>query len=349
MPVPLQPVLDFAVRVDGYRATGVGHLVRQVALAEELLQRGHRVRFFGGTDLGWIRELLGAHGLELIDPEADFAGARAADASTAVMIDGYDYPASLGQALRAHAIPVATMVDDVFGRHQAADLYVDQNLGALAGHGAGQWLVGPDYVLLREVVLDKRGLAPDPSPRPRVLIVFGGTDAFAGCPVVSGLLLASGLAMDVVAVAATPELAREIAAIPAGPGQTVEVVGPQRDLPALAATCHVAVSAAGSSVWEFACIGLPTALVCVTDNQEGGYAAATSQLCVGLGHLDRLRGDPATRAAAIAAISPLLERPAVLQEYRRRAMATVDGRGRARVADALEHLAAGRLGACAPG
>ncbi len=74
---------------------------------------------------------------------------------------------------------------------------------------------------------------PIASP-PRVLTVFGGTDAYAAGPVVVPLLFATGRPVHVIAVAARPEIAERLRAIVPGPGQTLEVLSPVPDLAALA-------------------------------------------------------------------------------------------------------------------
>jgi spore coat polysaccharide biosynthesis predicted glycosyltransferase SpsG len=144
--------------------------------------------------------------------------------------------------------------------------------------------------------------------------------------------------VHVVAVAATPSIAAELAALEPGPGQSVEVVAPVEDLAALAVTCDLAVTAAGTSVWEFLCLGVPAALVCVTDNQRVGYDAVAQQgVAVPVGLLDELRHDPGARESAVAALRHVLKDPESMHELARRGQRLVDGRGRERVADALEY------------
>ena len=331
--------LHVAIRCDALAAKGTGHLVRQTALAQELRARGHRVTLHGECDVAWARAQAGRVGLTS-EPVGDDSPARcAADGVDAVVIDGYDFPTSLGADLRARGVPVLAMVDDDFGRHQEADVFVDQNLGS-ADPGTPAWLVGPRYVLLRDVVRDRRGTPAASNTPPRVLVVFGGSDPFGGCPVAAELLLSIGLPVDVVAIAASDERRAELAALDVGEGQRLEVLGAQDDLPGLALTCDVVVSAAGSSVWEFACLGVPTALVCVVDNQVTGYEAATDELAVPLGRLAALREDPEARDAARTAMTRLLEDDRWRAELADGGRALVDGDGRVRVADAIEALVA---------
>lgn len=335
--------LSFAIRCDALALSGAGHLVRQIALVEELHARGHEALLLGDCDLPWAATQAAHVGLDFIPAAEDLVGQVGAAGVDVVMIDGYDFPTTVGRELRAAGIPVAAMVDGEFGSHQDADLYVDQNLGSPDPGGPG-WLVGPEYVLLRDVVRARRGQPRTPNEPPRVLVVFGGSDPFGGCPVAAELLLAAGLPVHVVAIAASPEHRAALEALTPGEGQHVEVVGPQDDLPGLAMTCDLVVSAAGSSTWELACLGIPTGLVCVTDNQLLGYRAATESLAVPVGHLEQLRADADARATGVRALRALLadaDRRAALGAAARE---LVDGDGRVRVVDAMEALAGRHTG-----
>lgn len=329
-----------AIRCDALRRLGVGHLVRQLALVEELVSRGCPVTIVGDVEVPWVARQVVAP-VELLPsmPDPDFVSWCLAEDVDVVMIDGYEFQAGLGAGLRNAGIPVAAMVDGEFGAHQVADVYVDQNLGAEDPGRPGTWLVGPSYVLLRDVVRSRRGRRRDGADVPSVLVVFGGTDPFAGSPVLTELLLSTDEPVEVVAVAANEELATRLEGLRTGRGQDVRVVPPQDDLPGLALTCDAAISAAGSSVWEFACLGLPTALVCVTDNQRLGYDAASRELCLGVGHLESLRSDPTARAAGTEVLRRFVTDGVLRQAMAERGARIVDGEGRVRVADALAALA----------
>lgn len=338
-----------AVRVDALARFGVGHLVRMIALAEEFGARGRRVRLFGGCDVPWAAGRLAAGRLVLEPAPAEpaaFAGLVAAAGIRLCVVDGYEFPPALGAALGAAGVAVAALSDGEFGLHQVADLYLDQNLGAVARpdrHPGARFLAGLEYVLLRDLVRARRrppADRPDGARAPRVLVVFGGTDPHGGCPAVVPLLLGTGVPVAVVAVAARPDVAAALRTLPRAPGQSLEVHPPVADLPALAATCDAAVSAAGSSTWELACLGVPTALVCVTDNQRLGYREATRELCLPAGRLAALGPGGADVPLARATFHRLLTDAALRHALARRAAEAVDGRGRERVVDALLRLEA---------
>lgn len=327
---------------------GAGHVIRSLALAEEFLARGHEVMLLGSTHgMVWPEQQVAARGLTMTpaahDPDEFVAQVRSLNLS-AVNLDGYQLSPDLGRALLAAGVPTMTMVDGPFGLDQHADLYVDQNYGAVSAHrpvAGSQMLVGIDYALLRDVVLDRRGAPRPVVARPRVLVVFGGSDPWGGVGAVVPLILAAVDEVEIVAVAANPNTAAELGRLPLGPGQTLEVVGLVDDLPALAVTVTAAISAAGSSIWELLCLGVPTGLVAVTDNQLAGYRQVTGDnLVVPIGELARLTGPG--RDDALSAIRSLITNPELQRRLAARGTELVDGRGRARVADRLTALVIGR-------
>ena len=332
-------IAHVVLRCDAHPSFGVGHVVRCLALAQELIARGARVTLLGGLgEIGWLGLLVDEAGIEVVRPADDLTavvaqvGELGADA---VVIDGYHLAPDLGARLRADGVVVLAMVDGSFGAGQEADVYVDQNLRAtphIGGPAGSVALAGLDHALFRDSVLDRRRTTvPAPHDPPRLLAVFGGTDPYDAAVTVIPLVLATGAPVHVTVVAAREEVRTTLADLPTAPGQHVEVIDPVPDLAALAVTCDAAVSASGSSVWELLCLGVPTGVVCVVDNQRLGYEMTLAEhVVVPVGVLDDLRA-----GAGTPGLTALLTDAAARTELAGRGQALVDGRGRERVADAL--------------
>ncbi|TDE50939.1 spore coat protein [Nonomuraea mesophila] len=317
--------LRVGLRCDAGVSSGVGHLVRCVALAEELRARGVEVIFLGQVrGSAWARAQLDERGLPLSDAPSD-PGRLAALARelrlAAVVLDSYALPAATGAALRRAGLAVLAIADgDPMG--QQADLYLDQNLGAehrhLQGEGtSGRWLAGARYVLLRDCVL-RCARTPRPGRVPHVLCFFGGTDSAGVAPAWARALLATGERFQGTVVSPAPFDA----------GGPITVIPPTDRLPELMAGADLVVTAAGSAVWELLYLGVPAALTWVADNQLIGY-----EELVGRGVAAGLGGEPGERA--VAALAGLLADPAAREEHGRRGSGLIDGRGRKRAADAL--------------
>jgi spore coat polysaccharide biosynthesis predicted glycosyltransferase SpsG len=320
---------------------GIGHVMRCLALAEELAAREVDCVFVADlADVPWAAAQVTARGFAIRQHAQSHPGLAATIidlAPDAVVLDSYDAPPAVSADLRSAGVPLLTIVDGET-RGQTGDLYVDQNLGSehLAGPLDAPRLAGLGYALLRTEVLRLRPPAPPTGARqdpPRVLAYFGGTDAYGAGPLLAAALVASGEAFDATFVAPRPRLRAAIDDLPVGAGQRITAIDPTDALMSLAVDADVVISASGTSLWELLCLGAATAIVWVIDNQELGYGRVMAAgLAAGLGHLDDVRADPSDAAKVLGT---LLRDVAWRDRLRAIGWALVDGLGRARVADAL--------------
>lgn len=329
------------LRCDAGPSTGVGHAVRCAAVAESALLSGHEVSWSGRLDgLDWLWSGLVREPGPVLPP-ADTAGGLAALAREhridAVHVDHYLLGDDLRPALHDAGVVLSTVEDFATGR-RPGDVVVDPNMGAddhpRPDDGSPVLLRGPGYAPLRLAVRrarTRRALrtadAPGTGP-PRVLVVMGGTDAAGLLPrVVTALAAADApAAVDVVVPGGRP------LDLPAGGPATFRAVPPLSDLPAAMAEADLVVSAAGTTVWELCCVGVPMALVRAADNQTEGYRTVVDAgAAAGLGGT----GDLTDPAAATAVLRALLTGPDARAALAGRAATVVDGEGAGRVVDAL--------------
>jgi spore coat polysaccharide biosynthesis predicted glycosyltransferase SpsG/RimJ/RimL family protein N-acetyltransferase len=315
---------------NGGASIGLGHLVRCLALAEEAVAAGHEVVVAGEVDADLAARLLDGAALELRPLARSDPGAlRALTAELrpdVVHVDSYD---EVEPVRTPGAAPLVSILEDgTFGRRDWADLVVDPGLGAETEHRPGPVppasLRGIDHAPLRTAVTRRRGTWRLQDPATRVLVVMGGTDPARLTPRVLAALDATGLPLQVTAVTADP------GAVPAGlrADLRVERVGPGPALPGLMVGHDLVVSAAGTSVWELCCLGVPMALVCAAENQRPGYDRVVgSGAAVGLGD-----------AVDAAVLREVLTSTSARATLAREAAGVVDGLGSWRVVRAWEQL-----------
>ncbi|MGY0387811.1 PseG/SpsG family protein [Nocardioides sp. WG-D5] len=336
--------LRVAMVCDAGPGVGIGHVMRCLALGEELVARGVPVVVVADLDeVPWAAEQVRRRGIEIASPGSgdlrDVLDALAGIEPSSVVVDSYLLPVPVYAELRQRWPLLALTDGDPGGR--VADLYLDQNLGAESSawtlpEGA-RHLGGLDYAQQRRDIVRQRPSVPkaaaDEHTPLRVLAFFGGTDAFGVSPRVVRLVVRTGIAVELTAIAATPELAEEIAGIEPAPGQAVHVIGPTDALAELVADADAVLSAAGTSAWELFCLGAAVGFVCVADNQQDAYVRMDEdRLAVGIATLAELDGDT---EAAVARMRDLLGDVRLRERLRAACWATVDGRGPERVADAL--------------
>ncbi|MGN8024952.1 GNAT family N-acetyltransferase [Microbacterium sp. 22242] len=326
---------------DATTGVGMGHLMRCLALAQHAQSRGWVVTVQGDIASSAV-DAAGriAPGVHVRPSGPGVQAVLTARGHDVLHLDTYASLADVrGPDLRGAAPLLSNMQDGAYGE-RPADLAIDGTLGAqhafwTAPGVLAARLVGIDAAVIRQQVLDQRyqrDHRDPPSDRPRVLVVMGGTDPQGATAKVLGLLGEVGMPLDVTVVdpAGRPEVCDAAAASP----HRVDVLGFVDDLPALASAHDVAISAAGTSVWDFACMGVPMAIVCVVDNQRDGYRRLVADgLALGLGEPGRL-----APGESLAELGELLTRPARRARQRDRLRAAVDGLGTWRIVSAWEQL-----------
>lgn len=344
------------LRCDATATSGVGHLVRCVALAEEVLARGGQVAFAGAVEVPLAQRLVAAlevdgAGVDVVPAPSDATGlARLArDVGAAVVhVDDYAAGGDLRPALAAAGVTLSSLEDGAFGR-RPADVVVDPTLGATGDRpddGSGEVLLGVGYAPVRAAVRRLRGArelrpARDRSAAPRVLVVLGGTDAFGVTGALARLCLAAGVPADRLTVVAPRERHDDVR--DAAPGAWL--AEPDEGFPVLATAQELVLSAAGTTVLELACLGVPTGLVAVTENQALGYARAVeARIALGVGTgAEVLAG----ASAAHDAVARLLGDPGLRAGLAAAGRTVVDGLGALRVVDAWEHAVGAEPGVTA--
>lgn len=177
--------------------------------------------------------------------------------------------------------PRLLVIDDLADRCHVADLLLDQNLGRKAEDYSGlvpeacQLLAGPGYALLRpefrewrEASLSRRARKARPQ---QLLINLGGVDkdnvTARVLDALSACELPEDLQISVVMGASAPWRALVSAQAKSMPWAT-EVVVNVSDMARRMAKADFAIGAAGSTSWERCCLGLPTLMVVLADNQK---------------------------------------------------------------------------------
>jgi UDP-2,4-diacetamido-2,4,6-trideoxy-beta-L-altropyranose hydrolase len=346
-------ILFFA---DAGPQVGGGHVMRCLTLARALADRGAECAFVESRAAGPILRRFGWGQALLAMAEADdLAGLVAygrefADRFDAdlVVVDHYRAGAAEETQLRGLSRFIA-VIDDLADRKHACDLLVDPGFGRRRAHYRGlvretcQILVGPDHALVRPEFAGARPRAlmrrAHHGAVRRALMAFGLTDVGAvtarGAAALAGRL--GEVRLDVVlgpgapSHAAVAELARGCAEL----HLHVDV----EDMVSLTAEADVAVGAGGSSVWERACLGLPTVTVVLADNQAP-MAERMADAGATLALDARLAGFEADLAAAW---DQLVADDAVRRRLGERSSELCDGRGAERVADAVLGLLRPRL------
>jgi UDP-2,4-diacetamido-2,4,6-trideoxy-beta-L-altropyranose hydrolase len=334
------------LRADASPVVGAGHVMRCLALAGALARRGARAVFASHAMPAPLAQRLAARGIAMepvesgnCDAATSLAAARRVQAD-AVVVDHYGLDATWERAQRA-AVRRVMAIDDLADRGHDADLLLDQNLGRLAGDydarlpAACRRLIGPRHALVRPEFAAARPASLQRRAAGRlehlVVSVGGGDQQGSTLRVLHALLMsprAAGLRLTVVLgpLAATLQPVRAVLAEWPGPAALCMDVD---NMATLLADADLAVGAAGGSAWERCCLGVPTLLMVLADNQRAG-----AQALADAGAAHRLDAGDDLQSSLPGALEALAL-PERLRAMSQAAAAVTDGLGAERVADAL--------------
>jgi UDP-2,4-diacetamido-2,4,6-trideoxy-beta-L-altropyranose hydrolase len=175
------------------------------------------------------------------------------------------------------------VIDDLADRPHRCDLLLDQNLGRQPEHYA-RWvpaycqvlsgpqyaLLRPDFAILRPYSLQRRQAQP---ALRQMLITMGGVDQPNATGQVLQALKTCVLPADcsiTVVMGLTAPWLQNVQKLAAQMPWHTEVVVNVNDMAQRMADCDLAIGAAGSTSWERCCLGLPTLMVVLADNQQLG-------------------------------------------------------------------------------
>jgi UDP-2,4-diacetamido-2,4,6-trideoxy-beta-L-altropyranose hydrolase len=262
-----------------------------------------------------------------------------------LVVDHYALDRQWEMALKPHYGKLM-VIDDLADRDHACDLLLDQNLGrqpegyAKLVPAQCQALTGPRYALLRPEFSALRAYSlqrrQNNSAIRQLLITMGGVDrtnataqvlqALKNCP------LPADSRITVVMGLAAPWLqnVRELAAQLPWP---TDVVVNVNDMAQRMADSDLAIGAAGSTSWERCCLGLPTLMVVLADNQK--EAAAHIQ---NAGAANYLALNRSTNEDLQTQFQALFNVPEQLNRMTDCASTIADGSGADRVVDAMRTL-----------
>ncbi len=339
------------IRADASPEIGTGHVMRCLALAHAIADRGGRPEFASSAISDPLRRRIEDAGFAVVEVPARhpdprdlatlLALARQRDAAW-VVTDGYAFDTGYQEAIRRAGRRLMVIDDYNHLPRYDCDVLLNQNLGAESlaykVNPEAVRLFGPRYALLRPEFPAYRDRPRDlPAQARKILVLFGGADPAN----VTGRTLEAlrGLDLEVRAVVGPlnphwDRLCEQVARIHAECSATrIELLRDVRDMPALMAWADLAITAAGSTCWELACLGVPMVVTAVAENQEG-IARELERAAVAVRLTEREVGD-------IAALKELIG--TLLQQKDRRGRMTaalsslVDGLGARRIASLL-HL-----------
>lgn len=364
--------LAVAFRVDASTLIGSGHVMRCLSLADALSEAGARCFFVMRQEPGSLEGAVRSRGHHVLmlssggteknasrsesePPHAGWLGVSwevdASDTLQALkgieldwlVVDHY----ALDQRWETQVLGCCRRlmaIDDLADRKHQCDLLLDQNLGRkpddydglVPGHA--KRLIGSDYALLRPEFSRARALSVEERKTREpgnILVSMGGVDAANVTGYVLRVLdtieVVASCRVTVVLGAACPHIDEVIEQAESMRLDTRVVVN-ANNMAELMSKADLAIGAAGGSAWERCCLGLPSLLVVMADNQRPGAEAlerAGASLSLGW---------PGAIEEALPRAMREVFAPGRLLEMSQNSAAICDGLGVQRLVDALREV-----------
>lgn len=360
--------MKIVFRTDASHQIGTGHVIRCLTLAKALRQRGAKCKFVCRALEGNLLKRIQQEDFEVfalpqssipnstekthekLPAHSEWLGAGwQTDAEQTIaaldnirpdwlVVDHYSLDASWNRELRPYCAKIL-VIDDIADRDHDCDLLLDQNLVAnmsqrydmrVPAH-CGRML-GTDYALLQPQYAELcHRTPPRMGPIHRILVFVGGTDNYN----LTGRAISAFLSLK------RPDISLDVVINPASrhameiheQARTHVGITLYETLPSLAPLmlkADLAIGAGGATSWERCCLGLPSIVVTLAENQTPIAAELNRQGYIRwLGHQDNVN-----ESTLKTALQDVLEGDC-LADWSLRCMELVDGRGTERVATIL--------------
>ncbi len=345
-------MMKIVFRVDASSDVGLGHLSRCVNLAEVLRSRGNEVLFICRDDSSKSFKILEDRLFKTVLLPSNMASSQISqegDASETIealegvrpswlVVDSYNLDNKFEQRLREHVEKIA-VIEDLADRRHDCDLLIDQNYSDRTVETfkpqvpeTCKFLIGPKYAMLNSIFAKIREVSVAPRTELKRLFVFcGGSDPKNLTKTVLEALSGdefSNLAIDVVIGAQNQNFKS---------GSTnqyetnIQFHKSSDDFAKIMSNSDLAIGAGGTTTWERMCLGVPSIIVSIAENQV--------PTCEKLGREGFVHylgpQSEVTNESVASAVREFSKTPSALRASSVKSQIVVDGKGCKRVAEAM--------------
>jgi UDP-2,4-diacetamido-2,4,6-trideoxy-beta-L-altropyranose hydrolase len=281
--------LTAVIRADAAPNLGIGHVARCLSLASVLADKGYDITFASRPGTRESAPMLDDAAVEIFEfkPDSDDETGQMKKQWPAgidlLVVDSYELDANFETGCRKWSQQIVT-IDDLADRRHDCDILVDSSPARQAKDydgripndcnlmlGSSHALLRPGFARLRPSTIHRRG---KPGPIDRLLINFGGTDAWNLTPLVIEAVALSKLkcGADIMLGSGAVNQEDVKAAIAQYlPGARLHVGHSRPEQ--LMANADLAIGAGGGTAWERCALGLASIVIQTSGNQDSIISA----------------------------------------------------------------------------
>jgi spore coat polysaccharide biosynthesis predicted glycosyltransferase SpsG len=315
--------MHFVFRSDASKDIGAGHVMRCIALAQELKRRGHNITFVGNIcDLDWLMVEFKKTGFNsYIRFDAAYNAKKDRDI---LIVDSYNIPTS-NSFIQPKKWKFIVAIADEFTPNYICNLRIYQNISMnFVPSKKISTLFGPDYVLIRNSL--KKSILKD-TKEPSILVAGGGSDTLGFCSEMGKTLDKLNLPFSVVFFSnniVKSNYNKKFTTLPIG-----------LELESISSKSDLAFITASSMSLEFIAKEIPIGIACSVNNQLQYYnELKNSSLAVQIGIYNPKVGWKLNEHL----IAELIESQCLRRNLRNVMSGLIDLKGPQRIANELERL-----------
>ena len=283
--------MNIVFRVDSSSQMGVGHLMRCLTLADELKKQNHNATFICRELKGNLIKLI-EHRVLILPVDKDFqsddlylswlGATQEQDAKQTIqvihdnvdllVVDSYALDEAWHKQLEPHTKKII-VIDDLADRQFNCDILLNQNLGSHKDDYKNKvpkdckLLLGCEYALLRSEFSKLRSQALEKRKNTKeiknILISMGGSDRKnLTYNILQNINDSFNITVVLGALSLHIDMIRQYAK-----DKNIKVIVNANNMAELMLEADLSIGASGSTNWERLCLGLPSLIFTVAENQ----------------------------------------------------------------------------------
>ena len=281
--------ITIAIRVDASFQTGIGHIMRCLTFAKQLRLSGADIHFMcrqqPGDMIDYLREInYHVRVLPMVTKEYQTDAAetikylKTLGKIDYLVVDHYELDIRWEKLIRPWVAKLM-VIDDLANREHDCHLLLDQTVGRHAGDynklvsptsrlllGSHYAMIAEEYVAVRLSTLQRRQMEHRIK---HLLVSMGGTDADNVTQTIIDAFYAAHLPLELTVILGPRALHRDAIKVDllSKATKNIHLVENASNLAILMSQADVAIGAGGTTAWERCCVGLPTLIISIAENQ----------------------------------------------------------------------------------
>jgi len=336
--------LNIAFRTDASADIGIGHLIRCLALAEELKNKGHVCFFVTKIQNKELIDRIEQDNIHFqTDPNATldedkqillkFSNENKIDW---IITDHYGINSDYVQKLKENNYNVLS-IDDNALIHYYSDIILNQNIGSeklkYSSEKYTKFLLGPKYALIRNQLL-VRDKKTKQSTVKNILIMLGGADEDnVTLQIIKSLKSIDNVEFLVIIGPLNPHY-NELKKYVESEKLNIRLIKSPENMADLYLESDIAISAGGSSCYEFSYFGIPNIIITLAENQlKSAKELDKQKIGINLGNKQEIDTKQLGKK-----VKELIKDDSLRKMMSENGKKLVDGKGKERIVSVMERF-----------